>query len=135
VLAAKISKGFSWFSSSCSGSIAQQTAQKTVQVAEGRVIKGGAGKSCDYVFTKTAEKHLGEFVSSGENFGKLSRPYMRSHLTINEILRAGKGVPDAYAKGATNFRVPGTFRGSSGTWELVVDQEKKLIYHYNFVGK
>jgi hypothetical protein len=38
VLAAKISKGFSWFSSSCSGSIAQQTAQKTVQVAEGRVI-------------------------------------------------------------------------------------------------
>jgi hypothetical protein len=40
-LAAKISKNFSWFPSKCSGSMAQHTEKKTVQVAEGRVIKEG----------------------------------------------------------------------------------------------
>ncbi len=54
-------------------------------------------------------------------------------LTIKEIMATGKGIPDATAKGALNFRVPGTFRGSQGTWELVVDPNKNLIYHFNFV--
>ncbi|WP_157445780.1 hypothetical protein [Chryseobacterium indologenes] len=57
---------------------------------------------------------------------------MRSPLLIQEIIATGKGIPDATAKGALNFRVPGTFR-SNGTWELVVDTSKNLIYHFNFV--
>lgn len=86
-----------------------------------------------FTFTKSAGKHITEFIKSGENAGRLARPYMRSSLTIQEIIATGKGIPDATAKGALNFRVPGTFRGSSGTWELVVDTNKNLIYHFNFV--
>jgi hypothetical protein len=29
--------------------------------------------------------------------------------------------------------VPGTFNGSEGTWELVVNTVDKIIYHFNFV--
>ena len=28
--------------------------------------------------------------------------------------------------------VPGTFRGSEGTWELVINPETEMIYHFNF---
>ena len=86
-----------------------------------------------FTFTKTAAKHFDDIVTKGANKGQLSRPYMNSPLTIKEIMATGKGIPDATAKGALNFRVPGTFRGSQGTWELVVDPNKNLIYHFNFV--
>jgi len=86
-----------------------------------------------FTFTKSAGKHFTEIIKSGENASRLARPYMRSSLIIQEIIATGKGIPDATAKGALNFRVPGTFRGSNGTWELVVDINKNLIYHFNFV--
>jgi RHS repeat-associated protein len=86
-----------------------------------------------FTFTKSAGKHFTDIVKSGENASRLARPYMRSSLIIQEIIATGKGIPDATAKGALNFRVPGTFRGSNGIWELVVDTNKNLIYHFNFV--
>ncbi len=86
-----------------------------------------------FTYTKTAAKHFDDIVTKGANKGQLARPYMNSPLTIKEIMATGKGIPDATAKGALNFRVPGTFRGSQGTWELVVDPNKNLIYHFNFV--
>ncbi|MDQ0593694.1 RHS repeat-associated protein [Chryseobacterium ginsenosidimutans] len=63
-----------------------------------------------FTFTKSAGKHFTEIIKSGENASRLARPYMRSSLTIQEIIATGKGIPDATAKGALNFRVPGTFR-------------------------
>jgi hypothetical protein len=86
----------------------------------------------EYNFTKTAGSHLNEVVQHGKYRGELVRPYMRSPLTVQEIIATGKGVPDATALNALNFRVPGTFRGSKGIWELVVDTEEKLIYHFLF---
>lgn len=85
-----------------------------------------------YQFTKTAAKHLDEVITKGEYAGQLLRPYMRSPLTVQEIMSTGEGILDATAKGALNYRVPGTFRGSNGIWELVIDPAKNLIYHFNF---
>jgi RHS repeat-associated protein len=100
---------------------------KWTRAAKG-VTQGG------YTFTKSAAKHFDDIVTkNGWVNGGPARPYMNSPLTIKEIMATGKGIPDATAKGALNFKVPGTFRGSNGTWELVVDPVKNHIYHFNFV--
>ncbi len=86
----------------------------------------------EYTFTKTAAKHLTEVVKRGENAGQLARPYMNSPLTIQEIMSTSKGTLDATFKGGMNWRVPGTFRGSQGIWELGINPKTNVIYHFNF---
>jgi hypothetical protein len=59
---------------------------------------------------------------------------MESRLLIQEIMEAAEPVADP--QGALNnlrWDVPGTFNGSEGTWELVVNTVDKIIYHFNFV--
>lgn len=85
-----------------------------------------------FTFTKSAAKHLTDQVKHGKNAGQLARPYMNSPLTIQEIMSTGKGVPDATFKGGRNWKVPGTFRGSEGIWELGINPKTKVIYHFNF---
>lgn len=63
-------------------------------------------------FQTSAGKHLTEIVPSGKSAGMLERSYMRSPLTIQEIMSTGKGIPDATFKGGMNWKVAGTFRGS-----------------------
>ncbi|MDR1199327.1 MAG: hypothetical protein LBK94_10035 [Prevotellaceae bacterium] len=85
-----------------------------------------------YTFTKTAARHLTDPVKHGKNAGQLARPYMNSPLTVKEIMSVGKGVPDVWFKGGMNYRVPGTFRGSQGIWELGINPNTNVIYHFNF---
>ena len=84
--------------------------------------KGGmkAIEAGNYTFTKTAAKHLS------------SRPYMDSPSTITNIMKSGKGVPDATFKGGMNYKVPGTFNGSQGVWELGINPQTNTIYHFLF---
>ena len=77
-------------------------------------------------------KHLTEVVKHGENVGQLARPYMKSPLTIQEIMSTGKGIPDATFKGGLNWRASGTFRGSQGIWELGINPATNTIYHFLF---
>lgn len=88
----------------------------------------------DYTLTGTVAGHLDETVGGvGEYSGSLSRPYLQSPSTINEIIATGNGVPDPGGlSGALRYDVPGTFRRSAGTWELVVDPNTQIIYHFNF---
>lgn len=52
---------------------------------------------------------------------------------VNEIMAAGKPIPDPGGiPGGLRWDVPGTFRGSEGTWELVIYPETEVIYHFNF---
>ena len=72
-------------------------------------------------------------VKRGPYKGKLSRPYMKSSHTINEIRAAGKPIPDpGRIPGALKWEVDGTFRGSEGTWELVLHPETETIYNFLF---
>jgi len=67
--------------------------------------------------------------------GELARPFVKSPLTAQEIQATGSGVPDPGGlPGALRYDVPGSFNGSSGTYELVVNPETNTVYHFNFVG-
>ena len=86
----------------------------------------------EFTYTKTAARHFSDIVKKGVYKGEPSRPYMNSSLTIQEIMQAGKGIPDATFKGGLNWKVPGAFRGAQGIWELGINPETKVIYHFNF---
>lgn len=84
--------------------------------------------------TQTVANHATDVVKRGPFKGELARPYLSSSQTVEEIMAAGKGIPDpGGVAGATRWDVPGTFRGSEGVWELVVKDD--LILHFNFVSR
>ncbi|MEZ4912392.1 MAG: hypothetical protein R2774_16200 [Saprospiraceae bacterium] len=74
----------------------------------------------EYTITKTVANNLA------------TRPYINSPSTITNILKAGKGVPDAYFKGGMNYKVPGSFNGSQGIFELGINPQTNTIYHFLF---
>jgi hypothetical protein len=100
--------------------VGRQT-QKTIKVGE-------------YTYAGGAAKHFDKVIKHGKHSGEVRRPFMRSPLHIQEIISTGKSSPDIFIKDSRRFNVPGTFRGSQGTWELVIDLKQKVIYHYNFTG-
>ncbi|NLJ15777.1 MAG: RHS repeat-associated core domain-containing protein [Clostridiales bacterium] len=71
-------------------------------------------------YSKTALNHMS------------SRPYMKSTITIQNIMKAGKPVADSSLKSGLKWVVKGAFNGKSGTWELVVDVATNTIVHYLF---
>ena len=84
--------------------------------------------------TETVANHLGDVVKRGTFKGEAARPFLNSPNAIQEIMSAGKGVADpGGVAGALRWDVSGAFRGSQGTWELVMKDD--LILHFNFVGK
>jgi len=86
-----------------------------------------------YTYTATAGNHADDIVKRGPYIGELSRPYMTSVTTIDEIRAGGTPVPDpGGVAGALRYDVPGEFRGQSGAWELVVHPETGVIYHFLF---
>jgi hypothetical protein len=92
----------------------------------------------EFTYTNTAANHWAEYVKTGYRANLLSRPYMRSPLIIQEIMSTGPGVPDAFFKGGLNWKVPGYFTPDPtkpavpGVWELGLNPDTKIIYHFNF---
>ena len=75
--------------------------------------------------SETVANHATDVITKGPCKGELARPFVNSPLTMQEIMAAGKPVPDAIVPGALKWNVPGAFRGSAGTWELVVGPRKR----------
>ena len=90
----------------------------------------------DYTLSDTVAGHMSETVGgTGTYSGQLARPYLSSPSTIDEIISTGQGVPDPQGvPGLIRYDVPGAFRGSDGTWELLHDPATNTIYHFNFTG-
>jgi stage V sporulation protein SpoVS len=87
-----------------------------------------------FKLTQTLANHLGDVVKHGPFKGEAARPFLNSPHTIQEIMSGGRGVADpGGVVGALRWDVAGVFRGSEGTWELVVKDD--LILHFNFAGK
>lgn len=77
--------------------------------------------------------HLGDTVEHGRFKGEAQRPYLDSPLTLEEIMTAGKPIPDPGGiAGGLRWDVPGKPRGKAGTWELVVDPNTNTIVHWLF---
>ncbi len=92
------------------------------------------GATSGLSMTRTVAGHLKDIVAKGPFKGEVARPYLKyPQLLVREIMATGKGAPDPRGvAGALRWDVPGTFRGTQGTWELVVKDD--LILHFNFVG-
>lgn len=76
-------------------------------------------------------------IKRGGYSGEVSRPYIDSNgttLLLDEIMHSTAPVLDSYKPGALRWDVEGTFRGSTGTWELVVDTVTNTVLHFNFVS-
>jgi len=71
-------------------------------------------------YTRTALSHIS------------SRPYMKSTLTIQQIMKTGKPVADSSLKNGYKWVVSGTYNGTKGTWELVVNASNNTIVHFLF---
>jgi RHS repeat-associated protein len=64
--------------------------------------------------------------------GLATRPYINSPSTITNIMKSGKGIADKFFKGGVNYKVPGTFQGYKGIFELGINPETNTIYHFLF---
>ena len=112
--------------------ITQAPTQLTkVSIHEKNNVKGIL-KVGDFSYTKSAGRHFSELIERGQYMGQLERPYMRSQLFIREIMSTGKGIPDAFVEGGINWKIPGTFRGSKGFFELGMKSDTNIIYHFNY---
>lgn len=60
------------------------------------------------------------------------RPYINSTYTIQNIMRAGKPIADKTLKYGLKWVVKGSYNGTKGVWELVIDVSKKTIVHFLF---
>jgi len=88
--------------------------------------------------SKTVQNHINDIIKRGRNSGQLSRPYIDSNGTIlllDEIMAAGEPIKDAVLSNGLRWDINGKFRGTAGTWELVIDMETNTVVHFNFVTK
>ena len=67
--------------------------------------------------------------------GRLDRPFGHSFLLMQEIMDSAAPGPDPRgALGSFFWLVPGSFRGSKGVWELLVDPKTMQVWHFQFKG-
>ena len=116
--------------------IVTRAAAETPQVATATEAGGSAAEdggidASQLGRTATVARHAEDITKSGE----LARPYINSPLTVRSIMEAGDPIPDpGGVPGGLRWDVPGGFRGSPGTWELVIDQPNNQIVHFLFRG-
>ena len=95
-------------------------------------------KGQDLNMSQTVQNHINNIIKRGDNAGQFSRPYIDSKgtsLLLDEIMASGIPIKDAVLPYGLRWDVVGKFRGSVGTWELVVDTSNNIVYHFNFVSQ
>lgn len=70
-------------------------------------------------FSDTVLKHTG-------------RPYQESKLLIGETMEEGAPILDPQGGDALFWKVPGTFNGREGTFEVLIDPESNSVWHFLF---
>ena len=92
----------------------------------------------DLKMSQTVQNHMNDVIKKGPNAGQLSRPYINSDgttLLLKEIMESTVPVPDVVLQSGLRWDVSGAFRGSTGTWELVVDISTNTVVHFNFISQ
>lgn len=110
---------------------------------ESRGTVGRGGKHTlpnveDLKMSQTVRNHMNDVIKKGPNAGQLSRPYIDSDgttLLLKEIMESADPVSDTVLQSGLRWDISGTFRGSTGTWELVVDTSTNTVVHFNFVAQ
>ena len=92
----------------------------------------------DLKIPQTVQNHMNDVIKKGLNAEQLSRPYIDSAgttLLLKEIMESTNSVPDIILQSGLRREVSGNFRGSTGTWELVVDTSINTVVHFNFAAQ
>jgi len=85
----------------------------------------------DLNMTETVQNEAAAFAKDGT----LTRPYINSPLTIQNIIDSAAPTADpGGVSSAVRWDAPGTFNGSSGTYELVIDSKTNTILHFVFTS-
>jgi hypothetical protein len=99
------------------------TGTGTARVEAGAFARGTSAVTTEteYILTQTVRNNIA------------TRPYINSSLTIREITATGRGITDPGGiQGALRYDVPGTFAGTTGIYELVIQPETNTIFHFLF---
>ena len=126
--------------------IPDEELKKVLQVKQSIVIENVVNEGGTHVLpnaedlkmSQTVQNHMNDVIKKGPNAGQLSRPYIDSDgttLLLKEIMESADSVPDTILQSGLRWDVSGTFRGSTGTWELVVDTSTNTVVHFNFVAQ
>ncbi|OJW69340.1 MAG: hypothetical protein BGO68_02755 [Candidatus Amoebophilus sp. 36-38] len=102
------------------GAKLMEEGKKLGEMGKGIQIGEEAIKMGEYKVTKAVAENIG------------TRPYINSPSTIIDIMKSGEGVPDMYFKGGMNYKVLGSFQSSKGIFELGINPETNMIYHFVF---
>lgn len=119
----------------------KETAENVAEKTGKDVVEGGTyvlPNAEDLKMSQTVQNHMNDVIKKGPNAGQLSRPYIDSDgttLLLKEIMESADPVPDTILQSGLRWDVSGTFRGSTGTWELVVDTSTNTVVHFNFVAQ
>lgn len=85
----------------------------------------------DLKFSYTVLQHLNDV---SKQTGEFSRPYSDSILTAREIMNSGVPTPDAFLPNGLKWEVPGSYNGTEGLWQLVVDMDTNTVVHFLFIS-
>ena len=94
----------------------------------GNAGKGGSGTNAasrygidmdNLNFSNAVQNHTG-------------RPYQDSKLLIHEIIESKPPIADSQGTSALYWEVEGSFNGSNGIYELLIDPESTTVWHFLF---
>ncbi|MBB5920024.1 hypothetical protein FHR81_001054 [Actinoalloteichus hoggarensis] len=82
------------------------------------------------------EEHLWDIAPRGRWKGERERSFMDYRTVLDAVMDGSDPVMDPRGtKNTVRWDTPGQYRGREGTWELVINAETNMIYHYNFNGR
>lgn len=76
-----------------------------------------------------------QYKNNGEG---RSRPYIGNNATTlikDEIMKGSNPVKDKMLRNGLRWDTPGTYNGSRGRWELVIDLDTNKVTHFLFTTK
>jgi hypothetical protein len=112
------------------------TASTGAVVAGATVARTASGTSTATAMAKTIDylvKNAESLKRSGTVMTEVAeRPYIDSTSIIQAIMQSGTAVQDAGSENGLKWVTSGTYNGSEGTRELVVDVATQTIVHFLF---
>ena len=109
--------------------VVDESPKDTPDVGEDIDGDNGSGKLNSYgidvdnlKFSNTVQNHTG-------------RPYQDLKLLINEIMESKAPMSDPRGTNALSWTVEGTYNGSKGYYELIIDPTTNTVWHFVFKSK
>ncbi len=112
------------------GSAGFYGAGRAVEVLRGSVGRSRGGRELSTASSYGIDMDNLNFSNTVQNH--TGRPYQDSKLLIHEIIEGKPPVTDPRGTNAWSWTIKGTFNGSTGYYELVIDSQSNTVWHFVF---